>query len=219
MTARLTINPRPLRFQQKLARVSSPRSDCNPPSLSFQMPCPHHLSDEISTFLQRLPRLPLPLWSLAKPCQAKWITCPSCPQLPLLCPCSPVGSHAWSCVILIHTSQWCWGSFFNHLLFTHRTWQKVWWPASRYSKIPSTELLEWITDSASVPSDGNFTGCTVYAPASLIPSGQSCEGTGEETQHWALSLSPALGPILQPCLGHMCWGPFTHLCEPQCPPW
>lgn len=148
---------------------------------------------------------------LQNPARQNESPAPSCSQLPLLCPCSPVGSHAWSCVILIHTSQWCWGSFFNHLLFTHRTWQKVWWLASRYSKIPSTELLEWITDSASVPSDGNFTGCTVYAPASLIPQASPVRALVKRhsTELWVESGPGAYSAAL---LGHMCWGAIYTPC-------
>lgn len=150
---------------------------------------------------------------LQNPARQNESPAPSCSQLPLLCPCSPVGSHAWSCVILIHTSQWCWGSFFNHLLFTHRTWQKVWWLVSQYSKIPSTELLEWITDSASVPSDGSFTGYTLYAPASLIPHASPVRALVKRPQHWALNRVRPWGLFCTLAWSHVLGGHLHTLCE------
>ena len=76
MTARLIINPRPLWFQQKLARVSSLRSDRSPPSLYSK--CPAHIfylmrfqsSFNIYLDCHFLSEV------LQKACQAKRITCP-----------------------------------------------------------------------------------------------------------------------------------------------
>lgn len=76
MTARLIINPRPPVIPAEACPSEFTKVWPQPALPLFQVPCPHHLADEISIFLQHLPRLPLPLWSLAKPCQAKWITCP-----------------------------------------------------------------------------------------------------------------------------------------------
>ena len=76
MTARLTINPRPPVIPAEACPSKFTKVWLQPALPLFQVPCPHLLSDEISIFLQHLPRLPLPLWSLAKACQAKRITCP-----------------------------------------------------------------------------------------------------------------------------------------------
>lgn len=209
MTARLTINPRPPAIPAEVTESVHQGLTATRPPL-FQMPCPHHLSDEISTFLQRLPRLPLPsLKSCKTPARQNESPAPSCSQ-PRCSARVALWGHmpgpVWFSSILqpvmlgiIFQSPFC---------SPTQNLTKGLVVASRYSKIPSTELLEWITDSASVPSDGNFTGCTVYAPASLIPQASPVRALVKRHSTEPES-SPALGPILQPCLV-TCVRPFTH---------
>ena len=210
MTARLIINPRPLWFQQKLARVSSLRSDRSPPSLYSK--CPAHIfylmrfQSSFNIYLDRhfLSEV------LQKPARQNESPAPSCSQLPGLCWCSAVGSQARSCVTLIHTSQRCWGSLFNHLLFTHRAWQKVWWLVIQYSKISSTKLLEWMTVLQS-PVMATLLG--VYFMCHLLEFLTSILW-GHWWRHYSAELWIESDPGAQVAslLGPMCWRAIYTTC-------
>lgn len=111
---------------QKPEQVSSPWSGCNMPSLHCKCPALHPLSDEIPLILQDLPPVSLPLWSLAKRCQAKLITSPS--LLPSWC----------SIVILdlipVHDARRVETTAQFPLFHLQDTWQKAWHLESQCSK-------------------------------------------------------------------------------------
>lgn len=111
-----------LLFRQQHAQVSSPRSGCNMPFIQLRGPV-HSL------YLPSRPLVQLPLWSLAKSCQAKLITCPFL----LPAPSSECGAALWVPLIMrhsqSHTDQWCrkGGAIFcNQLCVTHRSRWKAW---------------------------------------------------------------------------------------------